>query len=168
MRAKRKGRRPMSQDRIEAALLDFFERRESEDLRRELCRRADEAMERIKEAKKALWQGGEAVRSPGRQREMIRRLIENRKAYEAGLRAAGRPLLVGWKEIATAVGNVSVRTAQRWEAEFELPVSRLGKVPVADPEAIRQRKERQVNASDPLLERHTGKENGLVYEVLMD
>jgi hypothetical protein len=148
----------LSRHRIEAAFLDCFERCESADLRRELCRRADEAMERINEAKMALWQGGQAARSPGRQREMIKRWLENHDAEVAALKAAGRPLLVGWKEIATAVGNVSVRTVQRWEGEYGLPVSRIGKVPVADPEAIRQWKERQVNASDLLLERHAGKE----------
>jgi hypothetical protein len=42
--------------------------------------------------------------------------------------------------------------------ELGLPVSRLGKVPVAEPLAIRRWKERQASASNPLIERGTGKE----------
>lgn len=37
----------------------------------------------------------------------------------------GADVLDGWKEIAEYLGK-SVRTAQRWEAEFSLPVRRLG------------------------------------------
>ncbi|MCU0572898.1 MAG: hypothetical protein MUC41_07880 [Syntrophobacteraceae bacterium] len=61
------------------------------------------------------------------------------------MEAAGRPLLTGWKEIAHAVGNVSVRTAQRWERTLGLPVGRAGRTAVADPEEIRKWKERQRN-----------------------
>lgn len=38
----------------------------------------------------------------------------------------GKRLLTSWKEIADYL-NVTVRTAQRWEREFKLPVHRLGK-----------------------------------------
>lgn len=55
--------------------------------------------------------------------------------------SAGPPLLVGWKEIAQTLGNISVRTAQRWEQRRGLPVRRVGGTPIADPNAIREWKE---------------------------
>jgi hypothetical protein len=55
--------------------------------------------------------------------------------------SAGPPLLVGWKEIVQALGNISIRTAQRWEQHRRLPVLRIAGTPIADPEAIREWKE---------------------------
>jgi hypothetical protein len=59
--------------------------------------------------------------------------------------SAGPPLLVGWKEIAQTLGNISTRTAQRWEQHRRLPVRRVGGTPIADPEAIRKWKEQQLH-----------------------
>jgi hypothetical protein len=38
------------------------------------------------------------------------------------LKYAGPPLLVGWKEIAQTLGNISIRTAQRWGKCLGLPL----------------------------------------------
>jgi hypothetical protein len=62
------------------------------------------------------------------------------------LKAAGRPLLTGWKEIAQAVGNVSVRTTQRSAQKHGLPVGYVGRTAVADPEQIDEWKKRHGSA----------------------
>lgn len=63
------------------------------------------------------------------------------------INASGPPMLVGWKEIAQALGSISTRTAQRWEKCLGLPIGRVGGTPVAEPDAIRQWKERHFNTT---------------------
>ena len=46
------------------------------------------------------------------------------------------PLLIGWKEILPAVGNISVYTARRWARSRGLPIGYVGRTPVADQQAI--------------------------------
>jgi hypothetical protein len=58
--------------------------------------------------------------------------------------SAGPPLLVGWKEIVQTLGNISIRTAQRWEQHSGLPVRRVAGTPIADPGAIREWKKQQL------------------------
>jgi hypothetical protein len=58
---------------------------------------------RIEEVKKVLGREARAVRFPGRQRWMVKGLVENYNAEEVILKAVGRPLLAGWEEISTAL-----------------------------------------------------------------
>jgi len=104
--------------------------------------------------------GGQGARSSGQGRRATARCYANAEgAYadpdalqthesEELLKAAGRPLLTGWKEIAQAVGGgVSVRTVQRWAQKHGLPIGHVGRTAVADPEEIRRWKEHRSAAS---------------------
>jgi hypothetical protein len=110
-----------------------------EDFRKALCERAALIM---KEHEAAL------ASKRKRRRAGARGLAQEATAESAqkamAMTSAGPPMLTGWKEIAQAVGNVSVRTLQRWEKKLGLPIGRAGTLPVAAPEEIRRWKEKHL------------------------
>lgn len=84
---------------------------------------------------------------PARGVEQLRGEDAARSAMKAqAMNSAGPPLLIGWKEIAQALGHISTRTAQRWEKCLGLPVGRVGGTPVADPDFVREWKEQHLHA----------------------
>jgi hypothetical protein len=131
---------------------------EFEDFKEAVRRRAARITEQWKE-EGTLPGAGQGTR-PGRQgrRATTRCYASSKGAYadpdalqtqesEELLKAAGRPLLTGWKEIAQAVGGVSVRTVQRWAQKHGLPIGHVGRTVVADPAEIHRWKEQRSNSS---------------------